>query len=78
MLLSLQLRGVHWTPAPFEKALSAHSAKLYPVSKRDDGDNVFHSGTALKNIDTFDTVCHAAPLVSFQRETFLPSWVRLF
>ena len=27
----------------FEKALSAHSPKLYPVSKCDDGDNVFHS-----------------------------------
>ena len=29
--------------AAFEKALSAHSPKLYPVSKCDDGDNVFHS-----------------------------------
>lgn len=29
--------------ATFEKALSAHSPKLYPVSKCDDGDNVFHS-----------------------------------
>ena len=29
-------------------------------------------------VDTFDTVCHAAPSVSFQSETFLPSCVRLF
>ena len=53
--------------AAFEKALSALSAKLQTVSMCDDGDNVLDNAPALINIVTFDTVCHASPLISFQR-----------
>ena len=41
--------------AAFEKVLSAHSAKLYCVTNRDDGDGVLDIAVVLKKIVTVVT-----------------------